>query len=116
MVADPRGKFLYVTNVPKIGSKATILGYRIDPRSETLSGLPISPFGSSQSGNGITITPEGAFLYSTDFNAKSVSGFAIYEKTGGLRPLQGSPFKAGDVPERIVSCRRIGDRCKPAAL
>jgi 6-phosphogluconolactonase (cycloisomerase 2 family) len=108
MVTDPRGKFLYVTNIAKVGQNGSIVGYRIDARSGTLSPLPTSPFGLwRQSGNDLTVTPDGAYLYATGFSTKSVSGYAIDRDTGSLWPLPGSPFAVGDFPEGIVSrCRR----------
>ncbi len=114
MVTDPRGRFLYVTNIPSRASKATILGYRIDPRNGTLRALPTSPYAGAPGGNGMTITPDGAFLYATDFGSKSISGFAIDPTSGALWPLSSSAFKTGDTPQGIVSCRRAGGSCKTA--
>ncbi|MGP8099899.1 MAG: hypothetical protein ACLQHL_03890 [Candidatus Cybelea sp.] len=62
--------------------------------------------------NKLTITPDGAFLYAADFNAEKISGFAIDPTSGALSPLPSSPFKTGENPQRIVSCRRVGHSCK----
>lgn len=113
MVTDPRGRFLYVTNIPSIGQKGAIVGYRVDARTGMLTPLPTSPFGGA-SGNLMTITPDGAFLYLPNFGSKSITGFRIDENTGALWPVPGSPFEAGMTPDAIASCRRVGDRCPPS--
>ncbi len=114
MATDPRGRFLYVTNIPATAKGGTILGYRIDSQAGALHPLPTSPFAGAGSGNALTVTPDGAFLYATNFSSKSISGFAIDSASGALWPLPSSPFKAGDTPQGIVSCRRVGDGCKTA--
>ena len=114
IATGPRGRFLYVTNIPSEASKATILGYRIDPRNGTLRALPTSPYNGAPGGNGMTVTPDGAFLYTTNFDTKAISGFAIDSTSGALWPLPSSPFKTGNTPQGIVSCRRVGDSCKTA--
>ena len=112
MAIDPSGRFFYVTNIPKAGDGPTILGFRIDSQTGALRELPTSPFSGAASENGLTITPDGAFLYATNFSRKTIAGFAINQLTGALSVLPHSPFKAGDTPDEIVSCRRIGDSCK----
>jgi len=112
MAIDPNGRFFYVTNIPKIRNGPTILGFRVDSRTGALRKLPTSPFSGAAAGNGLTITPDGAFLYATNFSGKTIAGFAIDQLTGALWRLPHSPFKAGDTPGQIVSCQRIGDSCK----
>lgn len=116
MVTDPRGRFLYVNSDPTRIAKAAILGYRIDQRNETLLPLPTSPYKGAPGVTEMTITPDGAFLYATDYRSNSVSGFAIDRETGALRRLPSSPLRTGDEPTRIVSCRRVGDSCKTAPI
>jgi 6-phosphogluconolactonase (cycloisomerase 2 family) len=112
MAISPSGRFFYVTNIPKIRNGPTILGFRVDSRTGALRKLPTSPFSGAAAGNGLTITPDGAFLYATNFSGKTIAGFAIDQLTGALWRLPNSPFKAGDTPGQIVSCQRIGDSCK----
>lgn len=113
MVETPDRRFLYVTNIPKRRGGPAILGYSIDSQTGALHALPTSPFSGSAPGNGITVTPDGAFLYATNFSRdKTLSGFAIDRRTGALWRLPKSPFKSGDFSDAIVSCRRIGDGCK----
>lgn len=108
MVTDPRGRFLYVAD---IAQRATILGYRINARTGLLTPLPTSPF-KGAGADAMTITPDGKYLYVTNFNSKQISGFAIDSQTGALWPLAGSPFTAGDGLTAIVSCRRSRSVCK----
>jgi 6-phosphogluconolactonase (cycloisomerase 2 family) len=112
MVTDPHRRFLYVTITASPPSKSTIVGYRIDPRDGTLRELPTSPYSGAPSTE-LTITPDGAFLYATNFSSKSISGFAIDPTSGALLKLRSSPLRTGDTPQAIVSCRRVGDRCRP---
>lgn len=112
MVMDPRGRFLYVTNIAK---DLTILGYRINSNTGMLSPLPTSPFADGASANAMTVTPDGAFLYATNFGPMTISGFAIDPRTGSLWPVRGSPFKMGATaqgPAGIVSCHRVAEACR----
>ncbi len=111
---DPLGRFLYLSFVPESGAGPAVLGYRIDSRTGALQPLPTSPYAGAGLGNGITVTPDGAFLYVTNFSSKSISGSRIDRTTGALWPMPGSPFEAGNTPDEIISCRRAGDRCVAA--
>jgi 6-phosphogluconolactonase (cycloisomerase 2 family) len=112
MAIDPSGRFFYVTSIPKMRNGPTISGFRVDSRTGALRNLPTSPFSGAGGGNGLNITPDGAFLYATNVSGKTIAGFAIDQLTGALWRLPHSPFKAGDTPDQVVSCRRIGDSCK----
>ncbi|HEV3092558.1 MAG TPA: beta-propeller fold lactonase family protein [Candidatus Cybelea sp.] len=109
--SDPLGRFLYLTGVPESGNGPSVLGYRIDPETGALRPLPASPYANAGLGNGITVTPDGAFLYVTNFASRSLTGSTIDRATGALWPIPGSPFEAGNTPDEIISCRRVGDRC-----
>lgn len=114
MVSDSRGRFLYVNTVRDRKEAAAVLGYRIDARKGALRPLPSWPYGGATGGNGLTITPDDRFLYATNFDSKSVAGFAVDRRTGAFRLIGGSPFKAGDTPDDIVSCIRASNACVPA--
>jgi 6-phosphogluconolactonase (cycloisomerase 2 family) len=114
MVSDSQGRFLYVNTVRDRKEAAAVLGYRIDARKRALRPLPSWPYGGATGGNGLTITPDDRFLYATNFDSKSVAGFAVDRRTGAFRPIAGSPFKAGDTPDDIVSCIRVSNACVPA--
>ncbi len=45
--------------------------------------------------------PGGQFLYTANFDAWSISGYAIDQTTGALAPIRGSPFAAGAYPRSI---------------
>ena len=105
----PSGHFLYVAD---LNSRISV--YRVNEVTGALRSISGSPFRGGLNGpQAMTITPDGALLYATNFDSSSVAGFAIDTRTGALTPLTGSPFKAGDHPWGIASCRRIGNRCRP---
>src|SRR5262249_25236317 len=72
MAIDPSGRFFYVTNIPRTPNGPTILGFSVDSRTGALRKLPTSPFSGATAGNGLTITPDGAFLYATNFSGKTI--------------------------------------------
>ncbi len=110
VVLSPRGSFAYVHSV---GAPPNIFGFSVDQATGALAVIPGSPFGGADSPQMVSVTPDGAFLYATNFDSKYVSGFAIDRRTGALRHLPGSPFPGGERGWGIVSCRRTGGTCKP---
>ena len=114
MAFDPRARFFYVANAASAEKRLVVSEYRVDPKTGMLRRQPTSAFSGTGFGNGITITPDGAFLYITNSTSKSISGFKIDRATGALRPVPGSPFNAGDTPDEIISCVRAGNSCMAA--
>lgn len=114
LVVHPSGQFVYASNA----HSNSISAYRVDTQSGALTSLPNSPFDAGDNapmgkfmdpmldmppGAGampyyIATDPTGGFLYVTNWNAASVSGFQINKETGQLLPINGSPFRAGFNP------------------
>jgi 6-phosphogluconolactonase len=57
-----------------------------------LKRLSASPFPAGQDGFGVTATPDGRFLYASNYADRTLSGFSLAPGTGALSPLAGSPF------------------------
>lgn len=87
MAVDPKGKFLYATDV--YGDE--IFGYIIDAATGALTGVFNSPFSIGNNGTDIAFDPEGKFAYVAT-GASNISAYAIDPATGVLTPLSGSPF------------------------
>ncbi|HTD25023.1 MAG TPA: beta-propeller fold lactonase family protein [Terriglobales bacterium] len=94
LVADPLGRFLYVT------SSSTILEYVINSDGSLTSAgsLAVSLGGAGYQQP--VIDPAGKFLYAAASNA--VAAFAINPVTGVLTAVLGSPFPAGTLTASIV--------------
>jgi 6-phosphogluconolactonase (cycloisomerase 2 family) len=92
IVVHPDGNYLYVASM---GGTGGVVGYSIDPATGALALLPGSPFkntngGFSNTGDGITIHPNGNWLYMGMVNQKRVAAFSIDKSTGVLTGL-GTP-------------------------
>lgn len=95
IVADPRGRFLFV------GSENTgeVWAYQIDAPSGSLTAITGSPF-TAQFGffavNSLAVDAAGRFLYVGQGNPNlGIIGFSIDPGTGMISPLSGSPFFLG---------------------
>jgi 6-phosphogluconolactonase len=101
---------LYVadqTNEPAVYSNGAILTYQFDPSSGTLSSpLTLPPVATGLAPSAMAIDAKGAFLYVTNRDSATVSGFTITPGTqafpGSLQPIKGSPFSAGLGPVAVV--------------
>jgi 6-phosphogluconolactonase len=51
---------------------------------------------------GITITPNGSFLYVANEQSNDVSAFTVNSSTGALTPAPGNPFPAGTTPTAVT--------------
>jgi 6-phosphogluconolactonase (cycloisomerase 2 family) len=87
MAVDPKGKFLYATNL----INDEIFGYIIDSATGALTGMSNSPFSTGNMGTDIAFDPEGKFAYVATNNS-NISAYAIDPATGVLTPLGGSPY------------------------
>ncbi|MBC7420511.1 MAG: beta-propeller fold lactonase family protein [Bdellovibrio sp.] len=93
-VIDPTGKFLYVSNSSTSGGGG-VIGYAIDQTTGALSLIPGSPFknilGSPvtpSTGDGITIHPNGRWLFIGGIRQKKVISYEIDTTTGALSGLE----------------------------
>jgi 6-phosphogluconolactonase (cycloisomerase 2 family) len=87
MAVDPKGKFLYATDV--YGDE--IFGYIIDSATGALTGVFNSPFSIGNNGTDIAFDAEGKFAY-VGTGSSNMYAYAIDPATGVLTPLSGSPF------------------------
>jgi 6-phosphogluconolactonase (cycloisomerase 2 family) len=103
LAIDPIGKVLYAAN----GSDA-VLAFRIDSTSGSLTSIGSFSTGQGISGAGpkeVVVHPSGKFLYVSDQEGDSVSGFAIDPSSGALGAITGSPFPVtpGGQPLALVA-------------
>jgi 6-phosphogluconolactonase (cycloisomerase 2 family) len=95
VAVDPATRFLFAT-IPAMNA---IAAYSINPTTGDLTPVPGSPFsnGSMPLGTGtypvgISLDLTGKFLYATNPDTYSISGYAVDAGTGALTPVAGSPF------------------------
>jgi 6-phosphogluconolactonase (cycloisomerase 2 family) len=93
---DPTGKLIYVVNY----NGSTVQGYAID----TSTGTPSGAVGSFATATGtgptcVAIDPAlGVFLYTSDSLDNTVTGEQVNPSTGGVIPVQNSPFNSSAQP------------------
>ena len=87
IVAAPLGNYIYVADE----SGNQIIGYGVlSPGIPTA--ITTGPFATQSQPMSITIDPRGKFLYTANFNANSVSTFAIASNTGALSATSSGSF------------------------
>ncbi len=91
MTVSPNGSFLYVSNQ---GSN-NVSAYTITTGTGVL--VPVAsgagnPFAAGTSPSGVTVSPNGSFLYVSNQGSNDVSAYTITAGTGLLTPITGSPF------------------------
>jgi 6-phosphogluconolactonase (cycloisomerase 2 family) len=96
-VVDRTGGFVYVGNT----NSNNISAYTIDPSSGELTKITGSPFRTSGSVGGLTVSPTANLLYVAQGTPDGVDAFAI-KSNGALTKVAGSPFKAGTAPLHIA--------------
>ena len=88
IVADPSGKFLYVSD-----DFGDIFGFTVNANSGTLTAMPGSPFFTFSITDQLFVDPTGRFLYSPA--GPFISGFSIDTTSGVPTTLSDSPFAGG---------------------
>ena len=84
----PSGRFIYLLNQ----TDATIVAYRIEPGSgglseiETVATLPAHFLGEANAAD-IHVTPDGRFLYVSERQTSTLTGFRIDAANGFLAPI-----------------------------
>jgi 3-carboxymuconate cyclase len=73
----------------------------IDASTGSLTPVTGSPFATGITPAGITISPNGSFLYVANQSTNNVSAFAIVAGTGALTPV-GPPVPAGTTPTSVT--------------
>jgi 6-phosphogluconolactonase (cycloisomerase 2 family) len=91
-----QGVYLYAT------TGAGVLGYSIDAATGLLTTLPGFPVVSGLDCYSLTIDPTSQFLYVANNASANVSGFG-FDDSGGLTPIAGSPFAAGNSPDSLTT-------------
>ena len=103
-VVSPNGAFLFVANQ---GSN-NISVYTIDSGTGAVTALlggTGNPFAAGTAPVGITITPNGSFVYAANSGSNNISAFSVNIGTGALTGLAGgigNPFAAGTTPAGIT--------------
>jgi 6-phosphogluconolactonase (cycloisomerase 2 family) len=97
VAADPSGRFLYLANLDAATNLGNVVALAIDSGTGTLTAVPGSPFGASNSPLvAVAVDPSGTFVYAAGNTADgAVFGFLIDSATGALTPVPGSPFPTG---------------------
>lgn len=101
MTIDPRGDFLYVANYVS----NSIGTYAIDHVTGTLTAN--AGLSSTQTDTGptcVTVEPAlGIYLYTSNNLGGTVTGEQLDPHSGGLKPIQNTPFAASGLPTCLVS-------------
>jgi DNA-binding beta-propeller fold protein YncE len=96
LVADPSGKFLYVTN----SLDATVTAYSISAGALTR----VESYSTGLQPVAIGIDPsQQHYLYTINFLGNSVSGFQVDSTDGTLINTQGSPYHANALPTAMAA-------------
>jgi DNA-binding beta-propeller fold protein YncE len=97
LAADPKADFLFVTNE----GDDNLAVYAIDTTTGALSPAAGSPVATGHVPLSVAVDPAGKFVYVTDAQSATVSGYSI-SGAGGLTPVPGSPFPAGTSPAALT--------------
>ena len=99
IAVDATTRYVYVTDQ----QQNEVLGYQI-ARSTTgnLTPLSGSPFNTGQFPVDVKIDPRADYVYTANYNAGTVSSFAINQATGNLSTVAGSNFGTSTGPTCIT--------------
>ncbi len=98
LLVESKGKWLYVANqgdnnTATGDAQSGITGYVINPSNQTLSEMPGLPFGTGSGPKCIVEDPSDQFIYTANYNDSTITGKALDENSGALKPLvKGSSF------------------------
>ncbi len=103
IAVGPLSNFLYVAD--KSGNQ--VIAY-----SMTTGGIPTAittgPFATQSQPVGLTIDPRGKFLYVANYNASTVSGYAIAQSSGALSATSTGPQATGTGPTCVTVENALG--------
>ena len=99
IAVDGTTRYVYVTDQ----QQNEVLGYQIARSTTgTLTPLSGSPFNTGQFPVSLTIDPRAEYVYTANFNASTVSSFAINQATGNLTTVAGGTFGTATGPSCIT--------------
>lgn len=105
LVGSADGKFLFANAGSPIAVSSGVVAYTVNQSTGALTLVEGSPFRNTMDagvvanrGDGITIHPNGRWLYSGLFYQGKVTGWEINQSTGALTPLE-APVDNGGVPD-----------------
>ena len=91
VTVSPNGDFLYVSNQGSNNVSAYTITAVTGVLVPLISGVG-NPFAAGTSPSGVTVSPNGSFLYVSNQGSNNVSAFTITVGTGVLASIAGSPF------------------------
>jgi 6-phosphogluconolactonase len=97
VASDRAGAYLYAT------AGAGVLGYSVDATTGLLTSLPGFPVVSGVNCYSVSLDPTSQFLYVANNGSANVSGFRFDGSAGGITPITGSPFAAGNSPDSLTT-------------
>jgi 6-phosphogluconolactonase len=103
---DPTSRFVYVTD------RATnqVYGYTVQGVTApgTLAPMKFSPFATGQFPVGLTIDPRGKYMYTANFGANTLTGFAIDPGSGTLSVAGGANSAVATGPTCVAIDPALG--------
>lgn len=100
IVADPSGRFVYVTNYGDGIVAGTVSAYTVDQTSGALTSVGDIAAGVGPSS--VAVDPRGNCALVTNNVGNSVSAYSIDQTTGALTAVTGSPYATGAAPRSVA--------------
>jgi 6-phosphogluconolactonase (cycloisomerase 2 family) len=103
IVIDPRGKFMYVTNLldSSVSSYAITAATGTPTAALSISGTQLNSTDTQPVA--IALDPAlGRFVYTANYLGNSVSGFLLNSTSGVLTATQATPYPTGAEPTALV--------------
>ena len=102
IVADPAGKFLYVSDA--VTDQVHVFSISASGGLSEISGSPytVGTPGGLTSAPGMAMDSAGKFLYVTDLSNNDVAGFTVNSSTGALTAMNPATFATSTTPVQVV--------------
>jgi 6-phosphogluconolactonase (cycloisomerase 2 family) len=100
LAMDPQGRFLYVANTGINTGASTVVGFRIDPATGSLTAL--SPLPVTNYLNYVSVNPSGDFAYISYNDGTTISAYSIDPATGALTAVSNSTVNPGTNPSALM--------------
>src|SRR5262249_18046791 len=98
LVVHPTGLYIYATTITSNANpESFIYAFKLQPNG-SLKPMPGSPFPTPNWARGLTIDPQGRYLYVTTYPLSGppksfVAAYSISSTDGALTPVPGSPYE-----------------------